>query len=55
MYFWPVPQEIADFFIYLLMYLCFYFPKAHFDLILSHGLEELSNGCPDLYNAAGKL
>lgn len=32
-----------------------FFAKTHFDLILSHGLEEFSNGCPDLYNAAGKL
>jgi hypothetical protein len=33
----------------------FFFVKTHLDFILSHGLEELSNGCPDLYNAAGKL
>ncbi|GAB5584427.1 glycine receptor subunit alpha-2 isoform X2 [Prionailurus iriomotensis] len=29
--------------------------STHLDPILSHGLEEFSNGCPDVYNAAGEF
>lgn len=54
MCFWFFSQE-SDLTDLKLFYLFFIFAKTHLDLILSHGLEEFSNGCPDLYNAAGEL
>lgn len=48
-------SDLTDLKLTFLFSITFFFAKAHFDLILSHGLEEFSNGCPDMYNAAGEL
>lgn len=42
-------------FLWYIFNICFVFFQIDFNIVLSDGSQKFSNGCANMYNAAGKL